>query len=132
VQGSILAISRAGDITVDAARPGGTLSTDGGIIRVLYAGGPIALNSGGGDISVRQALGPVTAQTRSGDINIAMDASSKTETLIAKTAKGNVTLNAGPPPTFLITFTPKAGQASDGALTLDSQGTRTPAEKWRR
>jgi type IV pilus assembly protein PilE len=44
----------------------------------------------------------------------------------------DVTLNAGPPPTFLITFTPKAGQASDGALTLDSQGTRTPAEKWRR
>ena len=54
------------------------------------------------------------------------------EPSVAQFYDWDVTLNAGPPPTFLITFTPKAGQASDGALTLNSQGTRTPAEKWRR
>ena len=39
---------------------------------------------------------------------------------------------AGAPPSFLITFTPKAGQASDGVLTLDSSGNKTPAEKWQK
>lgn len=39
---------------------------------------------------------------------------------------------AGPPPGFTITVTPIAGsaQAPDGALTLDSTGTKTPAAKW--
>ena len=37
---------------------------------------------------------------------------------------------AGTPPTFLITFTPIGGQASDGDLSLDSQGVKTPADKW--
>jgi len=38
------------------------------------------------------------------------------------------------PPTFLITLTPLAGsgQAGDVTLTLDEQGEKTPAEKWRR
>lgn len=96
IHGSVIAITRAGDIVIDAARLGGTISTDGGIIRVLYTGGPTALNSGGGDITVRQALSSVTAQTRSGDIDIAMDRSTKSETIIAKTAKGNIVLNVGP------------------------------------
>jgi type IV pilus assembly protein PilE len=36
----------------------------------------------------------------------------------------------GPPPGFTITFTPQAGQASDGALTLNSNGVKGPAGKW--
>lgn len=96
IHGSVIAITRAGDVTIDAARLGGTISTDGGIIRVLYTGGPTALNSGGGDITVRQALSTVTATTKSGDIDIAMDRSSKSETIIARTAKGNIVLNVGP------------------------------------
>jgi type IV pilus assembly protein PilE len=35
-------------------------------------------------------------------------------------------------PTFQITFTPIGSQASDGAITLDSQGRKAPAEKWSR
>ena len=35
-------------------------------------------------------------------------------------------------PTFEITFTPIGSQASDGAITLDSQGRKAPAEKWSR
>lgn len=31
---------------------------------------------------------------------------------------------------FTITLTPKGAQASDGPLTLDSAGTKTPVEKW--
>lgn len=38
---------------------------------------------------------------------------------------------AGPPPSFLITFTAVGGQASDGALSLDGEGDKTPAEKWK-
>ncbi len=37
----------------------------------------------------------------------------------------------GPPPGFLITFTPKGGQAGDVTLTLDSEGDKGPAEKWK-
>lgn len=42
-----------------------------------------------------------------------------------------VTLPAGTIPGFTVTFTPIGGQASDGALTLDSAGTKTPVEKWK-
>lgn len=41
-----------------------------------------------------------------------------------------VTLGAGPAPTFTITFTATGVQASDGALTLDQAGNRTPIAKW--
>lgn len=41
-----------------------------------------------------------------------------------------VALVAGPPPGYLITATPTGGQAGDGVLTLDAQGTKTPAAKW--
>jgi type IV pilus assembly protein PilE len=40
--------------------------------------------------------------------------------------------NAATPPNFTITFTGTGGQASDGALTLNSQGTKTPVAKWER
>lgn len=36
----------------------------------------------------------------------------------------------GPPPGYLITATAIGGQASDGNLTLDDLGTKTPADKW--
>ncbi len=42
----------------------------------------------------------------------------------------SVSLAAGPPPSYTITATPKGGQALDGALTMDSLGRKTPAEKW--
>lgn len=35
-------------------------------------------------------------------------------------------------PTFTITFTAIGRQASDGDLTLDSEGNKTPPEKWQR
>jgi type IV pilus assembly protein PilE len=38
--------------------------------------------------------------------------------------------NASSPPTFTITFTPQGGQAGDGDLTLNSEGEKTPPEKW--
>ena len=41
-----------------------------------------------------------------------------------------VTANAGPPPDFTITFTAIGSQISDGDLTLDHRGTKTPVEKW--
>jgi len=38
--------------------------------------------------------------------------------------------NAATPPTFTITFTAVGSQLSDGPLTLDNTGTKTPASKW--
>jgi type IV pilus assembly protein PilE len=42
----------------------------------------------------------------------------------------DIALDAGPPPTFTITFTPQGGQAGDGDLTLNSEGVKGPADKW--
>ena len=39
--------------------------------------------------------------------------------------------NAATPPTFTITFTPTGSQASDGVITLDSTGVKTPQDKWK-
>jgi len=33
-------------------------------------------------------------------------------------------------PGYLLTFTPTGSQQPDGALTLDNQGVKTPADKW--
>lgn len=43
-----------------------------------------------------------------------------------------VTTTDGPPPTFTITATPKAGtvQATDPVLTLDNRGVKTPESYW--
>ena len=38
--------------------------------------------------------------------------------------------NAATPPTYIITFTAIGSQASDGNLTLDGTGVKTPANKW--
>jgi type IV pilus assembly protein PilE len=42
----------------------------------------------------------------------------------------DVALDAGPPPSFAITFTALGAQASDGDLTVDSLGGKTPPDKW--
>ena len=41
-----------------------------------------------------------------------------------------IALDAGPPPGFTVTFTPQGGQVSDGNLTVNSLGVKTPADKW--
>jgi len=42
-----------------------------------------------------------------------------------------VTPGGGTVPSFLVTFTAVGSQASDGVLTLDNQGNKTPLAKWR-
>lgn len=44
----------------------------------------------------------------------------------------SVTANAGPPPSFTLTAAPVTGsrQASDGNLTINQAGQKTPADKW--
>lgn len=42
----------------------------------------------------------------------------------------DVTVPAGTVPAFTITFTAIGAQTSDGPLTLNSQGVKTPPEKW--
>ena len=55
------------------------------------------------------------------------------EAAVSQNYGWDVTANNGAsPPTFLITFTPTGPQASDGPLTLDSVGTKSPADKWTR
>ncbi len=93
IMGTLTATTRAGDILVDSARSGGVLSTKGGTIRLLYTSGPTRLESGGGDVIVRQAAAPIQAETRSGDITLTMDPAVTTESLTAKTMKGNILLN---------------------------------------
>ncbi|HSP13777.1 MAG TPA: DUF4097 family beta strand repeat-containing protein [Thermoanaerobaculia bacterium] len=93
IMGTLLARTEAGDVIVESARQGGTITTGGGIIRLTSTGGPTRLQSGGGDIVVRMASGPVIAETQSGDISITIDPASKTEKVSAKTAKGNVLLS---------------------------------------
>jgi DUF4097 and DUF4098 domain-containing protein YvlB len=98
MMGPLTASTRAGDILVDSTRRGGTISTDGGTISLLYTSGPTKLMSGGGDITVRQAAASVIAETSSGDVAITIDPGSRTETVDARTGKGNVILNV--PPAF--------------------------------
>jgi type IV pilus assembly protein PilE len=47
-------------------------------------------------------------------------------------AKYNATIVVGSTtvPSFTITFTPTGRQATDGALTLNSEGVKAPASKW--
>ena len=53
---------------------------------------------------------------------------------VAKNYTLTIATAAGPPPTFTITMTPKAGstQAGDVTLTLNEQGKGEPAEYWDR
>ena len=64
------------------------------------------------------------------------DASQFSYTLPADVAArydfGLSTTSASGAPFFQITFTAKGAQLKDGNLTLDSEGEKTPAEKWKR
>ena len=76
-----------------------------------------------------RAYQPVTGNsnfTSALNVTIPADVSSFYTVVVTTTAA------AGQPPTFLATATPIAGtkQASDGALTLDNTGAKTPADKW--
>ncbi|AWM60550.1 prepilin-type N-terminal cleavage/methylation domain-containing protein [Stutzerimonas stutzeri] len=42
----------------------------------------------------------------------------------------DVTVGSGTVPSYLITFTAIGSQASDGDLTLNNEGVKTPADKW--
>lgn len=42
----------------------------------------------------------------------------------------DVSVDAGPPPGFTITFTPQGDMAGDVTLTLNNLGVKTPASKW--
>jgi type IV pilus assembly protein PilE len=42
----------------------------------------------------------------------------------------DIVLSTTGAPGFTLTLTPQGGQASDGPLTLDSAGVKTPAGKW--
>lgn len=96
ITGRLNASTSAGDVFIQSARDGGTITTGGGTIRLMHSGGPIRLQSGGGDIVVRQASGSISADTRSGDIAIAMDPSARSQRITGKTGKGNVLLNVSP------------------------------------
>ena len=95
ITGPLNARTDAGNVTINNARAGGTVMTGGGIIRVVSTGGPTTLKSGGGDIVVRQAGGPIAADTLSGDVTITM-AAPHTESVEARTSRGNVVLNVVP------------------------------------
>lgn len=42
----------------------------------------------------------------------------------------SITVGSGTVPSFTITFTAIGGQVSDGPLTLNSEGAKTPSGKW--
>ena len=94
--GSLNARTTAGDILVNAARKGGTVTTEAGNIQVVYTGARISLFSGGGDISLRDAAGPVNAESRSGDITINMNPQAGSQSVDAKSVGGNIVLNLAP------------------------------------
>lgn len=41
-----------------------------------------------------------------------------------------IDVGTGTVPSFLLTFTPTGAQATDGALTINSEGVKAPIEKW--
>lgn len=48
----------------------------------------------------------------------------------ARYGAGLAANNGASPPNFTITFTPEGPQTSDGNLTLNSEGVKTPEAKW--
>ena len=54
------------------------------------------------------------------------------ETDLASRYDYSITLGTGTVPSYTITFTAKSAQLSDGNLTLDSSGAKTPSSKWTR
>ncbi|MDP2092346.1 MAG: type IV pilin protein [Hydrogenophaga sp.] len=54
------------------------------------------------------------------------------ETDLANRYDYSITLGTGSVPSYTIQFTAKSSQLSDGNLTLDSMGVKTPIGKWTR
>lgn len=54
------------------------------------------------------------------------------ETDLARRYDYSITLGTASVPSYTIQFTAKSNQLSDGNLTLDSTGAKTPASKWTR
>jgi len=79
------------------------------------------------DMANKQQLYLSTARAYAGtlaDLNVTLPAD------VAKVYDVTINAPAGPPPSFTITAAPKGNQVDDGPLTLDSNGTKTPADKW--
>lgn len=51
---------------------------------------------------------------------------------VAANYSAAVTLGGGAVPSYTLTFTALGRQASDGNLTVNSEGVKTPADKWTR
>jgi type IV pilus assembly protein PilE len=80
------------------------------------------------DVANREQQYLLDAKTYSEDIPGVLKLTPSTD--LASRYTFAVAVVAGPPPSFTITATAIGSQASDGNLTLDSQGSKTPANKW--
>jgi type IV pilus assembly protein PilE len=49
---------------------------------------------------------------------------------VGKKYSYSIAVGAGVVPAYTLTFTPSGAQASDGNLTINSEGVKTPADKW--
>ncbi|HEV2720620.1 MAG TPA: hypothetical protein VG323_11425, partial [Thermoanaerobaculia bacterium] len=128
--GNLIAHSGGDGVSVRFARAGGSISTDGGIIKVEFTGGPTTLNSGrGGDIIVHQSNSAIDAETRSGDIVIGSDANVKTQRIIARTARGNVTLHLAPRFGADVDATVLTSDNDSDAIVSDFQGLQIRKEQ---
>jgi type IV pilus assembly protein PilE len=73
-----------------------------------------------------------TATIGPGGLNISEDGWTCAATCANGRYTVSVALVGGPPPGYTITATAGGPQVSDGDLTLDAQGTKTPADKWKK
>lgn len=60
------------------------------------------------------------------------DLTISTPTTVSSLYDINIAVAGGPPPSFTVTATPITGttQSSDGVLSINSSGTKLPANKW--
>jgi type IV pilus assembly protein PilE len=81
------------------------------------------------DLAQAQAQYLADSRSYAGSVK---DLDMPTPAVVAAKYTIGVTLADGPPSSFTITAKPIAGgtQASDGELSINSAGTRTPAAKW--
>jgi type IV pilus assembly protein PilE len=82
-------------------------------------------------MDLAQAQSQVMADSRSYAASVG-DLGMTTPTAVSSKYTIAISLAAGPPSSFTITATPVAGsaQANEDTLTINSAGTRTPADKW--
>ena len=80
------------------------------------------------DVANKQQIFLSTARTFAGSLS-ELNMTEPGE-IVPKFYKFTVDPAAGPPPCFTITAKAQGNQTDDGDLTLDCQGTKTPAAKW--